>query len=90
MNKQEIENIIKSSNEIKDFIEGRNSVFNCNVEGIPISIYKENIGTSYYYRLPWNAKFDYNKVSKFMRYAIPIISKMLENERDMRLTRPDF
>jgi len=92
MNKKDVENIIRSNKEIENFIEGRSGVFNCNVDGVPISIFKENIGTSYYYncRLSWNEKFDYKKVSQFMKYAIPIISKMLEEERFNRLTRPDF
>lgn len=90
MNKQDIESIIKNNEFVQDFLDGKEHPLICRVEGVPIAIYKEGIGASYFYKLPWDERIDYSKVTDFMKYAIPIISELVEKRRDEKLTKSDF
>ena len=90
MNRDDIKRLIESSETINDFISGGSSCLPIIVHRIPIFIYKEGIGGSYYYRLPYCEQYDYYKVAEFMRFAIPIISKMIEERREEKLSQPDF
>lgn len=90
MDKQEVENLINNSKQIQDFLAGTVHTLTCSVAGTHICIFKEDVGVSYYYKLPWNKNIDYTIVSDFMKFAIPIISKMIEEERNKNLKKPDF
>lgn len=85
MEKEIIRRLINRNDSLKDFINGTYGYINYCVSGVPVCIFKEDVGVSLYYKLPYNPNFDYEKVVEFMKYAIPILSEMLEEERAKNL-----
>ena len=83
MNK--IESLIRSNEVFMDFVKGTRSYMEFCIHGVPISIFKEDIGGSFYYKLPYCEYFDYKEVIDFMKQAIPVLSKLIEKEREDRL-----
>lgn len=80
MNKKDVEKIIKESPSFQEFIQGRSGFLSCEVCGVPIVICKESNGVEYYYKLPYSSQYRYNDVECFMRYAIPILSKLVKDK----------
>ena len=83
MNK--IESLIRSNEVFMDFVNGTRSCMEFRIQGVPIYIFKESIGSSFYYKLPYYENFDYKKVIDFMKQAIPVLSKLIEKEKEDRL-----
>lgn len=81
---------IESSEGFNDFIDGKYSQFEVIVCGVPVYIYRNVDCGELYYQQPCNAGYNYNDVSEYMKYAIPIISKMLAERESQRLPRSDF
>lgn len=90
MKKDEIEKQIKQSSLYEDFINNRSGKIGISVKGIPIWILKEEIGVKMYYQLPHDKKYDYSAVSDFLKYAIPVLSDLIEKKRLEKLTKSDF
>ena len=85
MEEEKVRQFIKHNAYLKQFIEGDVGCIEFKVSGVPIIIYKKNVGVEPYYKLPYNPKFNYAEVVDFMKYAIPILSQMLEKERGKQL-----
>ncbi len=88
MTYQEVEKLIKENSHFQDFLTNHHGAMMFEIENVSIVIFKENIGTSFYYRLPYQQDADYTKVCDFMRFAIPILSKSLEQKRTQDLIAP--
>ncbi len=86
----EIKRQIESSEGFNDFIDGKYPQFEVIVCGVPVYIYRKGNCAGYHYQQPCNAGYNYNDVSEYMKYAIPIISKMLAERESQRLPRSDF
>ncbi len=86
----EIKRKIESSEGFNDFIDGKYPQFEVIVCGVPVYIYRKGNCADYHYQQPCNAGYNYNDVSEYMKYAIPIISKMLAERESQRLPRSDF
>lgn len=84
-NIKEIESMILKSDQLGAFVQGDLGYIKYTVGDIPVIIFKEDIGGSFYYKLPYNKAYDYNKVLEFMKTAIPFISKLIEEERKKKL-----
>ncbi len=80
-----IEEFIRENKVFEAFVNGSTGRFDFNLYGVPISIFKEEKGADYYYRLPIDKSFSYENVEAFMKEATPIISKMIEEERNRKL-----
>lgn len=78
--KEAIEELILGDEQISHFVQSELGHIEFNVCGVPIVIFKEEQGGSFYYRLPYDERYDYNKVSEFMQVAIPIISDLINKE----------
>lgn len=81
MNKLEVKKQIESSDLFNDFISNSNGKLDVTVMGVPIRIYKEEVGASYYYLFPYDEKYNYSDVADFMQLAIPVISELIEKRR---------
>lgn len=81
MTKNEISVLIKTSPKLNDFINAPKGYIDFKVSNVPVYIFKEDIGVNYYYKFPYNEHFNYKDVVSFMKYAIPILSKILEEKR---------
>ena len=81
MNKDEVSMLIQESPKLNDFINDSNCYIDFCISGVPVYIFKEDVGVGLYYRLPYNEHFNYEDVASFMKYAIPILSKKLEEKR---------
>lgn len=88
MTKTEVEKIIKENPCFQQFIEDPHASMCVDVVNIPILIYKEGVGVSFYYRFPQDSNADYSDAYDFMRYAYPIISRALEKKREENLYAP--
>lgn len=80
-----VEDMIKKNKSFHDFVKGEKGCMEFNPYGVQISIFKEETGCGYYYKLPYNESCSYENVVTFMKKAIPIISKMIEEERNRKL-----
>lgn len=89
MNKEEVKRMIESSENLSDFLENNCGCVDINVYGTSVKIFKAEIGVEYYYRCPYSSRADYAAIGEFMRYAIPILSALVEKEREKRLWGPD-
>lgn len=90
MNKTELQQLIESSVGFDDFIDGKQSQLKVIACGVPIYIYREDNYSDYYYQLPYNAEYDYSAAIEFLKNAIPIISRILNEKNTQRLTKSDF
>lgn len=81
---------IESNEGFNDFIDGKRSQFEVNVCGVPVYIYWNGDCGELYYQQPCIAGYNYNDVLEYMKYAIPIISKMLAERKSQKLPRSDF
>ena len=77
--------MILNDKQFEIFVQSDAGHIEYTVGGIPVIIFKENSGGSFYYKLPYNKAYDYNKLSEFMKTAIPFISKLIEEERKKKL-----
>ncbi len=85
----DLEYYIRSNPDFVDFVKGKTGHMDFLINKVPVCIYREDIGVSFYYRLPYNASFDYGGVVDFMKQAIPVISRIVEDERIKNLYGPD-
>lgn len=85
MTQSEIKTMIENNESFQEFINGEKASMSFNISGVPVFIFKEDIGTSYYYKLPWYKGAKYVSVTNFMKQAIPLLSKMLEKKRSDKL-----
>lgn len=88
MTRKDVKRIVEGHNELRNFIEGPDSSISFNLAGVPIIIYKEYIGTRYYYRQRWFPNANYVTNMAIMNYLIPILSDMLEKKRMRDLLAP--
>ena len=89
MIKNEVKKIIEGANNFNEFINGSIGYIDINVYNLPIRIYRKNVGAEMYYMLPYNKDFNYRGVVIFMKYAIPILTEMIEKERQKNLMGSD-
>lgn len=89
MTKEEIKTMIENNEGFQGFLNGDKASMSFNIDGVVVFIFKEDVGTSYYYKFPWYEGAKYNSASSFMRQAIPILSKMLEDRRLDNLLAPN-
>lgn len=85
MNREQIIQLVRSHIKIVDFVKNNSSSIEFNIDGVPIIIFKEEVGTSFYYKIPFKQEYMYDNIVDFMRIAIPELSKLVENERDKKL-----
>lgn len=85
MTNEEIVKIVNSNPQQNDFIVNHNAAMSFSIANIPIYIFKEDSGCSYYYRIPYKEGANYEYVIDFMKYAIPYISRKLEEWRSNNL-----
>lgn len=87
MKECEIKELIRASSMFTSFVNGQNSSIELSVYNVPIVIYKEMSGVSFFYQVPYDKKYDYDSIAGFMKIAIPVLSKMIEEERTNRLLK---
>ena len=80
-----IEDIIRKDKNLEAFVKGSMGRFDFNLNSVQISIFKEEERVRYYYRLPFDESCSYKDVEAFMKEATPVISKMIEEERNRKL-----
>ena len=88
MTNDEIVKIVNNNPQLNDFIINHNGALSFCIADVPVYIFKEDIGCSYFYRIPYRASANYADLIDFMRYAIPYLSKKLEERRDENLLAP--
>jgi len=88
MTKFEVKKMIEQNDSFREFIEGKSAFMTFYPYSVQVLIFKEDIGTGYYYKVPWHKGVEYNGVRTFMKYAIPILSEMLEAKRKEDLIAP--
>ncbi len=81
--------MMKKVSSYEAFMSGTRGSLDITVSGVPVAIYAEEIGVKYYFKIPYDQKYDYNVAAEFMRYAIPALSRELEDRRNKRLMGPD-
>ena len=55
MTRAEMIEIVSNNPQLEDFIVNHNAALNFCIADIPIYIFKENMGCSYYYRIPYKS-----------------------------------
>lgn len=90
MNKLEVRKLIESNKMLNAFINSPDGQIEVLVRNVRIRIFKEDIGANYYYRLPYNAEYNYNEIADFMKLAVPVISELVEKRRTEKLQNSDF
>lgn len=85
MNEDEIKEYITKDGRLQSFIQDDSGKIEMSVGGIPVGIFKESTGASYYYLLPYDEKCDYDSVASFMKIAIPLLSDLVIKEREKSL-----
>ena len=83
MTEEEIIEAIKKSANLQDFARNDKASVSIKVCGVPIVIYKEDVGGAYYYKVPYDSRYNYEGVVDFMKTAIPELKKEIERERDL-------
>ena len=89
MTREEIVKIVESKPQLEEFIVNHNAALSFCIAGIPIYIFKEDMGCSYYYRIPYKEGANYADLIDFMKHAIPYLSKKLEEKRSEDLLAPE-
>ena len=84
-----VRNMIEQNPAFNDFLDGNKAYMSFSICDVQVLIFKEDEGTSYYYKLPWHEGVNYAGVRTFMRYAIPILSELLEEKRLDKLIAPN-
>ncbi len=90
MNKSELKQLIESSVGFDDFIDGKQSQLKVIVCGVPVYINRGDNNSDYCYQLPYKAEYNYSVAFEFLKNAIPIISRILNEKNTQRLTKSDF
>ena len=90
MNKLEVKRLVESNKMLNEFVNSANGQLDVPVNGVPIRIFKESVGVSYYYRFPYDEKYNYSDVADFMHWAVPVISELVEKRRMEKLMKSDF
>lgn len=86
--KSGVKKMIEQDSAFSEFVEGNKAYMSFSICGVQVLIFKEDVGTSYYYKLPWQNGLDYPCVKTFMKYAIPVLSEILEERRLNKLIAP--
>ena len=89
MTKSGVKKIIEQDPTFSEFVDGNKAYMSFSICGVHVLIFKEDAGTSYYYKLPWQKGLDYPCVETFMKYAIPVLSELLEERRLNKLIAPN-
>lgn len=80
MTKIEIEKALMSSPMLNDFISGSAASLSVKIGGVDAYVYKENCSNvSLYYKIPYSENKNYCEIYDFIKYAIPILVRMLED-----------
>jgi len=84
-----VKKMIEQNPAFSEFLDGNKACMDFSIGEVKVLIFKEDVGTNYYYKLPWHEGLNYAGVKTFMRYAIPILSELLEEKRLNKLIAPN-
>lgn len=90
MNKQEIENYIKKHEAFQAFVKEGCGFIDCIISNVHVRIYKEEVGCQFYYKIKDTENANYKEVVEFMEYAIPTLSRLIEEERERQRRNKGF
>lgn len=85
LNRESIRELIKNNKSLKSFISGDTGIMPIDDFGLPIVIFKEDVGASYYFRLPLDQNVDYSGVETIIKECVKYISELLEEKRDSEI-----
>lgn len=85
MGKDNIIQLLHNNPRFVDFVRNNYSSMEFEIYGVPVVILKEDIGASFYYKIPFDSSYNYELIADFMRIAIPELQKLIEKEREKNL-----
>lgn len=85
MDKQSIIQKIKDDSQFENFVNSDNASMKLNLLGIPLIIFKKDVGVSYYYLGPCDDCRKRKEINEIMDIIIPHLSKLVEDVRRKKL-----
>ena len=79
--KERIREMILKNENIQSFISNPTWCVDIDYMGVPIRITKEDIGSNYYFRLPYSKNVDYSRICPFMDLCVEVIGELIEEKR---------
>ena len=83
--KESIKEMILRNENIQSFISNPTWCVDIYYLGVPIRITKEEIGSDYYFHLPYCEGVDYSKIYSFMDTCVKVIGELIEEKRTHNL-----
>ena len=77
---------LKSNGNFDDFLNGVHAGITYRIHDVDFLLYRNDIGVQLYYPSPYNPVIDYSAVETFFTVCQPILSKMVRDAADKRLT----
>lgn len=87
MNESKIKELIVNNSMFQYFVSNQSASIEFVIKNVPVVIYKEESGTSFYYKVPYDKNYDYACIVEFMKIAIPVLNKMIDEERTNHLMK---
>ena len=80
--KETISKMIRNNQNVQSFISEPNGSMHINFHGQPIVIFKEGIGASYFFKLPYSKDVDYRGIKSFMKVCVDCIGELIEEKQE--------
>lgn len=85
LNRESIREAIKRNKLLDSFISGDIGMLPFDDFGLPIVIFKEDVGASYFFRLGLDQSVDYSGVEIIIKECVKYIGELLEEKRDSEI-----
>ena len=79
--KKIISKMIRNNQDVQSFISEPNGLMHIEFHGQPIVFFKEGVGASYYFKLPYSRDVDYRGIKSFMKVCVDCIGELIEEKR---------
>lgn len=88
-NQETVMRFLKSNGNFDDFLNGVHAGISYRLGNVDFLLYRNDIGVQLYYPSPYNPAVEYSIVDTFFTVCRPILSKLVREAADKRLTSKD-
>lgn len=84
--KETVIKFLEQNDSFKSFVNGKCDAIHYRINNVNFLIYRNNISVQFYYPAPYDSAIDYSSAESFFYVCGPVLSKIVCDAADKRLT----
>ena len=83
--RETVREMIRNNKDVQSFISEPTGSMQIKFRGQPIVVFKEGVGASYYFKLPYSKEVDYRGIKSFMKDCVECIGELIVEKRESNI-----